>query len=67
MRNCEIGHTSPHFSEYDDKKTSPSCDAANRNILAVAVADILYDGKDKAQISDVVNFLHILIALAKSY
>lgn len=67
MRNYEIGHTSPLFPEYDDNQTSPSCDAANRNVLAVAVADILYGGKDKAQIQGVVNFLHILIALAKSY
>ena len=50
-----------------NNKNATNCGALNRNMLAVSVASLLYEGKTKAQIFDVVNFLHLLIALSKSY
>ncbi len=66
MRNTKNEDTLPYFPP-DADKTATNCDALNRNMLAVSIATLLYDGKTKAQISDVVNFLHLLIALSKSY
>lgn len=40
---------------------------ADRNLLAVTLADILFLGKSKGEIGEIVNLLHILIALSKTY
>jgi len=67
MYNTKNKDTPPSFPSCDDAQSSVNCDALNRNMLAVSIASLLYDGKTKSQISDVVNFLHLLIALSKSY
>ena len=36
-------------------------------MLAVSVANVLYDGKSKEEIKQITAFLHVLIALAKNY
>ncbi len=41
--------------------------ACRRNMLAVSVANVLYDGKSKEEIKQITAFLHVLIALAKNY
>ncbi len=66
MRNIKNEDTLPYFPP-DGDKNATDCGALNRNMLAVTIANLLYEGKTKAQISDVVNFLHLLIALSKSY
>ena len=63
-----IKHEDPlPYPPPDNNKNATNCGALNRNMLAVSVASLLYEGKTKAQIFDVVNFLHLLIALSKSY
>ena len=66
MSNIKNEDTLP-YSPPDSDKNATNCGALNRNMLAVSVASLLYEGKTKAQIFDVVNFLHLLIALSKSY
>lgn len=66
MSNTKNDNTLPYFLP-DGDKTATNCDALNRNMLAVSIAGLLYEGKTKAQISDLVDFLHLLIALSKSY
>ena len=66
MCNIKNEDTLPYFPSNADKNAT-NCDALNRNMLAVSIASLLYDGKTKAQITDTVNFLHLLIALSKSY
>ncbi len=41
--------------------------ACRRNMLAVSVANALYEGKNKDEIKQITAFLHVLIALAKNY
>lgn len=67
MYNTKNKDTPTPFSPCDGTQSGTNCDALNRNMLAVSLANLLYEGKTKSQITDIVNFLHLLIALSKSY
>lgn len=64
MRNFENENGLPQKNERIGKENRNACGC---NMLAVSVANALYEGKTKEEINRIVSLLHVLIALSKTY